>query len=58
MPWPRRKFRDRERDLDRELGADLELETAAQQADGLSPEEALYAATRFTPRAALGNAMW
>jgi len=51
MPWPRRKFRDRERDLDRELGADLELETAAQQADGLSPEEALYAARR-----ALGNA--
>jgi putative ABC transport system permease protein len=48
MRWPRLKFR--ERDLDRELRADLELEAAERQADGLSPEEAYYAARR-----ALGN---
>src|SRR5580700_10840784 len=51
MPWPRPKFRARERDLDREIRADLELEAAGPQANGLSPEEALYAARR-----ALGNA--
>ncbi len=42
--WWRRK--ERERDLERELRADLELEAAEQQKSGLSAEEARYAAQR------------
>jgi predicted permease len=49
MNWLRRK--QRERDLDREIGADLELEAAERQESGMSPEEARYAARR-----AFGNA--
>jgi putative ABC transport system permease protein len=49
MRWWNRK--ERERDLERELRADLELEAAEQQENGLSAEEARYAARR-----ALGNA--
>ncbi len=48
MRWFKR--RDREHDLDRELRSDLELETAELQANGLSAEDAQYAARR-----ALGN---
>ena len=44
MPWWRR--RQRERDLERELRSDLELEAAAQQEKGLSPDEACHAARR------------
>src|SRR6202161_962434 len=44
MNWLRRKRR--ERDLEREIRADLELEAAERQANGLSPEEAHYAAQR------------
>ena len=44
MHWWRRN--QRERDLERELRADLELETAEQQQGGLSPGEARYAAQR------------
>jgi predicted permease len=47
MRWRRS---ERERDLDRELRADLELEAEDQRASGLSAEEARYAARR-----ALGN---
>jgi putative ABC transport system permease protein len=47
--WRRKK---RERDLERELRSDLELEASEQQERGLSPEEARYAAQR-----ALGNSM-
>jgi predicted permease len=49
MRWWRRK--QREQDLERELRADLELEAAEQQQNGLSAGEARYAAQR-----ALGNA--
>jgi predicted permease len=49
MGWPRRN--QRERDWERELRADLELEAAEQRAHGLSPDEARYAAQR-----AFGNA--
>jgi predicted permease len=38
--------RERERDLERELRSDLELESEEQRAAGLSPEEARYAAQR------------
>jgi len=48
MFWHRKQ---RERDLDREIRADLELEAAEQQAAGLSSEDARYAARR-----AFGNA--
>jgi predicted permease len=48
MRWTWRQRR--ERDLERELRSDLELEAAERQADGLSAEEARYAAQR-----ALGN---
>ena len=44
MHWWQRK--DRERDLERELRADLELETAEQEENHLSAEEARYAAQR------------
>src|ERR1700761_5728008 len=49
MRWWRQKRRDEE--IDRELRIDLDLETAEQQVNGLSPEAAYYAARR-----ALGNA--
>src|SRR5579883_396344 len=49
MFWRRR--RERERELERELRSDLELEATEQQENGLSAEEALYAARR-----AFGNA--
>ncbi len=49
MRWWRR--REREQDLERELLSDLELEAEEQQNQGLSPEEARYAAQR-----AFGNA--
>jgi putative ABC transport system permease protein len=42
--WWRRK--EREQDLERELRSDLELEAAEQQENGLSAEEARYAARR------------
>jgi putative ABC transport system permease protein len=48
MNWPWSK--DRERDLERELRSDMELEAAEQRESGLSPEDARYAAQR-----ALGN---
>ncbi len=48
MFWRRRKAQ--EQDLERELRSDLDLEAAEQQANGLTPEEANYAARR-----ALGN---
>ncbi len=41
--WRRK---ERERDLERELRSDLELEAAEQQENGLSAEEARYAARR------------
>jgi predicted permease len=44
MRWWRRK--NREQDLDRELRSDLELEIQEQREEGLSPEEARYAARR------------
>jgi macrolide transport system ATP-binding/permease protein len=49
MRWFRRK--NRERDLERELRSDLELEAAELRENGLSQEDARYAAQR-----ALGNA--
>jgi predicted permease len=49
MRWWRRK--DRDHDLERELLAHLEVETAEQQERGLSEEDARYAARR-----AFGNA--
>jgi len=49
MKWLRR--RQRERDLQREIHADLELEAVERQERGMSPEEARYAARR-----AFGNA--
>jgi predicted permease len=48
MRWLRRS--QRERDLERELRADLELEAEEQRENGLFPDEARYAARR-----ALGN---
>lgn len=48
MRWWRRK--QREQDLERELRSDLELEAAEQQENGLSAEEA-----RFAARRAFGN---
>lgn len=51
MRWPWRNREDHERDLERELRADLDLEAAEQQARGLSVDEARHAARR-----ALGNA--
>jgi putative ABC transport system permease protein len=50
MFWSRR--RHREQDLERELRADLDLETEEQQERGLPAVEARYAAQR-----AFGNAM-
>jgi hypothetical protein len=47
-PWKRRDAREAE--LERELRGHLELEAEEQQAAGVSPEEAAYAARR-----ALGN---
>ena len=47
MLWRRKQ---RELDLERELGSDLELEADEQREKGLSPEEARLAARR-----ALGN---
>lgn len=44
MFWRRRQAR--EQDLERELRSDLELEASEQQENGLSPEEAQYAARR------------
>src|SRR5437868_1180816 len=44
MRWWRR--RDREQDLERELHSDLELEAAELQENGLSAEDARYAARR------------
>ncbi len=44
MRWWRRK--ERERDLERELRSDLDLEAEEQRESGLSPEEARYAAHR------------
>ena len=44
MNWLRRK--QRERDLEREIRADLELEAAEQRERGLPPEEASHAARR------------
>ncbi|HWF47275.1 MAG TPA: ABC transporter permease [Bryobacteraceae bacterium] len=49
MFWRKRK--SNEQDLERELRSDLELETAEQQENGLSADEACYAARR-----AFGNA--
>lgn len=51
MRWWRRK--DREQDLEREIRSDLDLETEEQQENGLSPEEARYAARRAFGNAAL-----
>ncbi len=48
MRW--RSRRDRERDLERELRSDLDLEANERREQGLSPEEARHAAQR-----ALGN---
>jgi hypothetical protein len=44
MRWWRQ--REREEDLERELRSDLELEAEEQEADGLSPQDARYAARR------------
>src|SRR5438105_3969673 len=44
MRWWRRK--EREQDLERELRLDLELEVAEQQENGLSADEARFAAQR------------
>ncbi len=49
----RRRRRDREKDLERELRSDLELEASEQQENGLSPEEARYAAQRAFGNTAL-----
>jgi hypothetical protein len=48
MKWLSRK--QREEDLEREIRSDLDLETEEQQARGLSPRDARYAA-----RQAFGN---
>ena len=44
MRWLRRK--QREQDLEREMRADLELQAAKYEENGLSSEEARYAAQR------------
>src|SRR2546427_11530118 len=44
MRWWRRG--EREHDLERELRSDIELEAEEQREDGLSPEDARYAARR------------
>ncbi len=44
MRWWNRK--NRERDLERELRSDLDLEIAEQEANGLPPDQARYAARR------------
>jgi hypothetical protein len=44
LTWWRRK--SRERDLDRELRSHLDLEAEDQQAAGLAPDQARYAARR------------
>ncbi len=44
MRWWSRK--NRERELERELRSDLDLEIVEQQANGLSPDQARYAARR------------
>jgi putative ABC transport system permease protein len=51
MTWQWRK--EREKDLERELRSDLELETSEQQENGLSAEEARYAAQRALGSTAL-----
>lgn len=51
MPWWR--HRERERDLEREIRCDLELEAEEQGANGLLPQDARYAARR-----AFGNVTW
>ena len=51
MTWWRRQ--GREYDLDREIRGDLELEAEEQLENGLSPQEAEYAARR-----AFGNVIW
>lgn len=60
MHWWRRK--QREQDLERELSADLDLEAAEQQENGLSEVEARYAAQRAFGNVALikedTRAMW
>lgn len=48
MRWLRRK--NRERDLEREIRSDLELEAEEQHEEGLTPEQA-----RFAARLAFGN---
>ena len=44
--WRKQRERDCEQDWERELRTHLELEAAERQANGLSPEEAHYAAQR------------
>jgi predicted permease len=44
MRW--RRHEERERDLERELRSDLELEIAEREANGLTPDQARYAAQR------------
>jgi predicted permease len=51
MRWWR--HREREQDLEREIRSDLELEAEEQEANGLSPQDARYAARR-----AFGNVTW
>jgi hypothetical protein len=51
MSWLRQK--QREQDLEREIRSDLDLEAEEQEANGLSPQAARYAARR-----ALGNVTW
>ncbi|HLH01361.1 MAG TPA: ABC transporter permease [Bryobacteraceae bacterium] len=57
-----RRRKAREQDLERELRSDLEMEAAEQQENGLSAEEARYAARRAFGNAALVKeevrAMW
>jgi predicted permease len=51
--WPFLSRKSRDADLDRELRSHLELETADFQENGLSPEEAQYAARRSFGNATL-----
>jgi hypothetical protein len=51
MRWWRQRQRDQ--DLEREIRSDLELEAEEQEAGGLPPEDARYAARR-----AFGNVTW
>lgn len=51
MHWWRHK--EREQDLEREIRSDLELEAEEQEANGLLPQDARYAARR-----AFGNVTW